>query len=105
LVLSISDGNKWARYEINQLYGLTEEEIKIVYGNLVDSRDQGKTPAIGIPLLDLETDEEAATDAQPGDYFLYKCGDWGKVITGFMKDGHVRDVHRGRNVEWKKLGG
>jgi len=37
------------------------------------------------------------------DYGLYKCQVCGQMVMGFGKDEHVRDFHKGKSVEWKKL--
>ena len=94
---------------VYQVYGLTEDEIAIV---------EGRTGAIRAPVLDIQDDitteipvievdeedshEPAAT--APGDYGLYKCGICGKMVTGFMKGDHVQDDHRGKTVEWQRIG-
>jgi hypothetical protein len=43
--------------------------------------------------------------AQPmlSDFRLYKCLQCGKMVMGYEKEKHVKDVHGGKSVEWKKI--
>jgi len=43
--------------------------------------------------------------AQPmlSDFGVYKCGSCGKLVMGYGKEEHEKDVHKGKNVEWKKM--
>ncbi len=43
--------------------------------------------------------------AQPmlSDFGLYKCVQCGKMVMGYEKDNHVREVHKGVQVEWTRL--
>jgi len=45
--------------------------------------------------------------AQPmlSDFGLYKCGECGTLVMGFEKEKHGEEVHRGGDVEYKKLHG
>jgi hypothetical protein len=45
------------------------------------------------------------TPAQPmlSDFGLYKCVQCGKMVMGYEKENHVRESHRGKSVEWKKI--
>ena len=38
------------------------------------------------------------------DYGLYKCLACGKMVLGFDRENHVRQVHQGKAVGWKKMG-
>ncbi len=46
-----------------------------------------------------------ATPEQPAfsDFGLYKCGACGKMVMGFDRENHARDVHKGKGAEWKKV--
>jgi hypothetical protein len=46
------------------------------------------------------------TPEQPtfGDFGLYKCEVCGKMLMGFDRDAHAQEVHKGKGVEWKKIG-
>jgi adenine-specific DNA-methyltransferase len=94
---------------VYQVYGLTEDEIAIVEGQtgitsapVLDIQDDMITelPAIEVD----ETTDPEPTEVTPGDYGLYKCGICGKMVTGFMKNDHVQEKHRGKKVEWQKMG-
>jgi hypothetical protein len=37
------------------------------------------------------------------DFGLYKCEVCGKMVMGFDRENHVREEHRGKGVEWKKM--
>jgi hypothetical protein len=37
------------------------------------------------------------------DFGLYKWVQCGKMVMGYEKDGHVRDVHRGQVVEFRMV--
>ena len=37
------------------------------------------------------------------DFGLYKCEACGKMVMGFDRAGHEREVHGGKSVEWKKV--
>ncbi len=89
---------------VYQLYGLTEEEIAIVEGreilpdeNIVNPGD-GEEETIPVPI-----EEANHPIIPPSDHSLYKCGLCGKLVNGFTKDEHAREVHPGKTVEWKKI--
>jgi hypothetical protein len=98
--------------EIDQLvyglYELTENEIKIVEGR----EGSGKLVEEDISNPDIEEDKvrnapaiESLAEVVPTDYSLYKCGECGKIVTDYMIEEHIHKSHRGRQVEWKKMGG
>jgi hypothetical protein len=37
------------------------------------------------------------------DFGLYKCEACGKMVMGFDRENHVREVHKGKGVEWRKV--
>jgi hypothetical protein len=66
------------------------------------------TPSLAPVLAKLVVEEKVpqpAPEAQPmlSDFGLYKCGICGKMVMGFEKEGHERDKHGGKSVEWKKM--
>lgn len=104
---------------VYKLYDLTGDEIAIV---------EGKQDAGGVQLHDNDIDDEqekipdnhisptenyivadvkgkSSIKAEPTDYGLYKCDICGQLVTGFMKDEHAQEKHRGATVEWKKISG
>ena len=74
-----------------------------------------------IPILQPNPENRpAATQAQPSilakkeadppagqptlsDFGLYKCEFCGKMVMGFEKEKHERDMHGGKNVDWKRM--
>jgi hypothetical protein len=97
---------------VYQLYGLTEEEIAIV---------EGQEPGDAAPAAKPKNKKVEKNDAKPtqapaqvkeepsaaktSDYGLYKCSECGSMVMGFTKEEHVREVHGGKPVEWKKMSG
>jgi len=89
---------------VYQLYDLTEEEIAIVEGreilpeeNIVNPvNDEEETISTYIEEVDPPI-------IPPSDHSLYKCCLCGKLVNGFTKDEHAREVHPGKTVEWKKI--
>jgi len=43
--------------------------------------------------------------AQPAliDFGLYQCGACGKMVMGFDRENHAREMHKGKGVEWRKV--
>ena len=37
------------------------------------------------------------------DFRLYMCEVCGKMVMGFDRGNHAREVHRGKDVEWRKV--
>ncbi len=53
----------------------------------------------------LAKDEPLATSAQSTlpDFGLYKCELCGKMVMGYDRENHAREVHGGKVGEWKKV--
>jgi hypothetical protein len=91
------------------LYGLTKEEIAIVEGRATEAvaiEESAADEIIEVTAEDELSDpmiKEPAEDTL-ADYSLYKCSECGKIVTGFMKEEHGKKAHKGRRVEWSKLG-
>jgi type I restriction-modification system DNA methylase subunit len=47
--------------------------------------------------------EESPAQPMLSDFGLYKCQVCGKMVMGYEKGNHGRDVHGGKSVEWKRL--
>lgn len=48
--------------------------------------------------------EQNPTNPTTSDYRLYRCGTCGKLVVGFDQENHASDVHKGKKVDWEKLG-
>ncbi|MEN4013980.1 MAG: Eco57I restriction-modification methylase domain-containing protein [Bellilinea sp.] len=95
---------------VSQLYGLTEDEIAIVERQTANTNGAiggGEEQETYEPLVTPYELAETPTESVPalGDYGLYKCRICGQLVTGFMKDDHAQEKHRGVTVEWKKISG
>lgn len=99
---------------VYELYGLNNVEI----ANIEDQLNIGNNSIDNQESFSEQLESETADNSvdplgqvQPqtiiaaGDYGLYKCGICGKLMTGFMKDDHAQEKHRGATVEWKKISG
>jgi hypothetical protein len=64
--------------------------------------DQTSTPLI---TPQLAPEEPRNNETQPGliDFSVYRCLSCDKMVMGYERENHLRDVHRGKNVEWKKI--
>src|SRR5690606_24073095 len=70
-------------------------------------------PASGIQPSTPETSTESLTQVlvtEPGlgqsgfsDFGLYKCLACSKMVMGFEKRNHEREIHGGKTIEWKKI--
>jgi adenine-specific DNA-methyltransferase len=100
------------------LYGLTEEEIAIVEGQVGNPAGLECDKDDNYEDVILETDPansvapvanpmplEIPVESTQSDYGLYKCSICGQLVTGFMKDGHAQEKHSDKAVKWQKLGG
>lgn len=52
---------------------------------------------------DLSPEELESQPMLLTDFGLYKCGICGKMIMGYEKVNHEREMHGGKSVEWKKM--
>ena len=94
------------------LYGLTDEEIAVVEGREVDSSAQSivkatekKTPPAVEPVKVVEEKTTLAKkQVAPSDYGLNKCSECGSMVMGFTKEEHVKELHKGQDVNWTKMG-
>lgn len=101
---------------VYELYGLEESEITSLesQSKSIDNPNDYNFSDVEPPNIidpknlfeiarpELKSDEPEVT---PGDYGLYKCSICGRLVTGFMKDDHAQEKHRGATVEWKKISG
>jgi hypothetical protein len=65
-----------------------------------------KPPALKqVPRVKEEPAPEEESPEQPmlSDFGLYKCQVCGKMVMGYEKENHVKDVHGGKSVEWRKV--
>jgi hypothetical protein len=60
----------------------------------------------GLSSVAKEVKPAAENPAQPSfsDFGLYECLTCGKRLMGFDQGKHIKDVHAGKGVEWKKIG-
>ena len=82
----------------------TDENINRAF-HLLSELGLLKNSAQGISGLDEKTGPDPESTSQPmlSDFGLYKCEVCGKMVMGFEKAKHEREVHGGMSVEWKKL--
>jgi hypothetical protein len=47
----------------------------------------------------------ARKDAQPSmiDFSVYRCLKCDKIVIGYDRNNHINEVHKGNEVEWKKI--
>ncbi len=60
-------------------------------------------PEVKAPEEDVKPVEESPEQITFSDFGLYKCPVCGKMVMGFDREGHVKEAHKGKQVEWKKL--
>ena len=74
--------------------------VKEVYAPPVKEKSLGTTTSRAVKERPVE-----ATLQEPlgSDFGLYKCEACGKMVMGFDREGHVKQKHAGRKVEWKKV--
>jgi hypothetical protein len=48
--------------------------------------------------------EENPAQTSFSDFGLYECLSCGKRLMGFDQGKHMKEVHAGKGVEWKKIG-
>jgi len=71
---------------------------------------QTQLPATAKPPLPVTPPSKVVKEIDPpadqptlSDFGLYKCEVCGKMVMGFEKANHEREIHGGKSVEWKKM--
>ena len=90
---------------VYDLYGLTEEEIKIVEGAEYKTNISKESNPSGYD--EHKTNDTSVVTDDPNlpieiDFGLYKCGVCGKMVMGYEKKNHATDFHKG-GEEWSKI--
>lgn len=67
---------------------------------VVEVTPQAKVKA---PKEDVKPVEEPPEQIAFSNFGLYKCPVCGKMVMGFDREVHVKEAHKGKQVEWKKL--
>jgi hypothetical protein len=60
-------------------------------------------PAKPAPKKEPKAVEENPAQPMLSDFGLYKCGTCGKMVMGYEKENHEKDVHKGKGVEWGRV--
>jgi hypothetical protein len=84
-----------------------EESIRDVV-TLEEDEDTAKSTSVDNKQSMEESQElQAGVDNEvepaPSDYGLYKCKACGRMVMGFEKEKHLREVHGGINLGYKKI--
>ncbi len=83
-----------SKIEGNEYSDINDENNNIGLTEILDTIEE---------INNIQTDHSSTVG--PSDYTLYKCNICGRLVTGFMKDDHAQEKHRGATVEWKKISG
>jgi len=47
--------------------------------------------------------EEDRVESMMSDFRLYKCIQCDRMVTGYEKENHEKNVHGGRSMEWRRI--
>ncbi len=63
----------------------------------------GETGGLSLSAKEVKPAEDNPAQPSFSDFGLYECVSCGKRVMGFDQDKHVKEVHSGKGVEWKKI--
>jgi len=78
---------------------MTSYQTSVSSEPAVEKKEEHSAPA----RKELKPVEENPAQPMLSDFGLYKCGTCGKMVIGYEKENHEKDVHAGLAVEWRKF--
>jgi len=95
------EGNQVIRYTGKQV---AESPVPSYQSSVVSAPMVVKNEETSAPVRkDPKPVEDDPSQPMLSDFGLYKCPFCGKMVMGYEKENHVRNVHGGLSVEWKRI--
>jgi len=99
------EGNQVIGYSGNQVHELPAMSYQpsASSASVIEKKEEPKLAASAPARKEPKPVEENPAQPMLSDFGLYRCPLCGKMVMGYEKEGHQKEKHYGKSVEWKRL--